>query len=115
MTKDQLINKINNTKNVISSYERMLQSNKEALKTLELQLKDYINIKVGDIVNINDFSYIQVFGENGLRECYNPTGTFVVRALNCKFDVGRGGQTNDAMVECNGRLYATQKEFLSKV
>jgi hypothetical protein len=116
MTKNELINKINSTKNVIATYEYVVQSNKEALRTLEFQLKDYMNIKVGDTVNINDYSYIQVFGENGLAECGNPReGTFVVRALNCKFDVGRWGEINDTMVECNGKLYTTQKRFISKV
>jgi hypothetical protein len=77
---------------------------------------DRLDIKVGDIVQIKDNSYMQEFSENGLVRSYSLVvgESIVVRAMNCNFAVGRHSQTNDTIVDCNGKLYTIQKRFLKK-
>lgn len=77
---------------------------------------DRNDIKVKDIVCVTDNSYLQEFSDSGLIRSYNlPIGkNGTVRAMNCNFVVGRHNQNNDIIIDCDGKLYTTQKRFLKK-
>lgn len=77
---------------------------------------DRDDIKVGHTVQITDNSYLQEFSAYGLIRSYNlPIGkNGTVRAMNCNFVVGRHNQINDTIIDCDGKLYTTQKRFLKK-